>query len=86
MNQNGPPIQSFIVKVWIEEAEGARGVTRWEGHITHVPSGERSYVRSLDDITFFIMQHLAAMGAKFAIAWRIRGVLRRHKLPAQPSG
>jgi len=56
--------QSFIIKFWLEEAtEGERRAV-WRGHITHVPSGERRYVRSLDDILDFISPYLEAIGGE----------------------
>lgn len=63
---------SFIVKIWLEEvAEGARQAV-WRGHITHVPSGERRYLKDLGDISDFIMSYLQEMGVKSGILWRIR--------------
>jgi len=68
MSEEGPATaastpQSFIIKFWLEETtEGSRPIA-WRGHITHVPSGERRYVRSLDDILDFISLYLEAMGA-----------------------
>lgn len=69
--------QSFIVRVWVEErAEGAsRGV--WRGHITHVPSGERRYLKNLDEIGDFIASYLETMGVKPGIRWRMRRWLKR---------
>jgi hypothetical protein len=67
---------SFIVKVWLEEGAKAGQVT-WCGHITHVPSGERRYLRDLDDITTFIAAYLERMGVKPGIRWRIRQWLKR---------
>jgi hypothetical protein len=69
--------QSFIVRVWVEErAEGAsRGV--WRGHITHVPSGERRYLKSLDEIGDFVASYLKTMGVKPGIRWRMRRWLNR---------
>ena len=40
-------VHSFIVKLWLEEAG-------WHGQITHVPSGERRYLKDLRDIVTFI--------------------------------
>jgi hypothetical protein len=45
---------SFIVKVWLEETAEASGQTIWRGHVTHVHSNKRRYVKSLDDIAAFI--------------------------------
>ena len=69
--------QSFIVRVWVEErAEGAsRGV--WHGHITHVSSGQRRYLKSLDEIGDFIASYLETMGVKLRIRWRVRRWLKR---------
>jgi hypothetical protein len=55
---------SFIVKVWLEApAEGAQPAV-WRGHITHVPSGRRRYLRDLATIAAFIRPYLAEMGVK----------------------
>jgi hypothetical protein len=68
--------QSFIVRVWVEEraAEGGQGT--WRGHITHVPGGERRYLKNLDEIGDFISPYLEAMGVKLGIRWRMRYWLR----------
>ena len=62
----------FIVRIWLEETAGASGQATWRGHITHVPSGERQYLESLDDIILFITPYLAGMGVKPGISWKIR--------------
>jgi hypothetical protein len=64
--------QSFIVKVWVEDsAEGtSRGV--WHGHITHVASGKRHYLKDLNEIRDFITPHLEEMGVKLERRWRVR--------------
>lgn len=56
---------SFIVKVWLEETAAEAGRATWRGHITHVPSGERRYLKDLDDITSFIVPYLESMGVEF---------------------
>ena len=68
--------QSFIVKVWVEErAEGAyQGL--WRGHITHVSSSRRRYLKNLDEIGDFIAPYLEAMGVKPAMRWRMRRWLK----------
>ena len=72
-----PDARSFIVKVWVEEraAEGGKGV--WRGHITHVPSGERRYLKNLGEIEDFIAPHLEEMGVKLGMRWQLRRWLRR---------
>jgi hypothetical protein len=69
--------QSFIVKVWVEDAaaRGGRGV--WHGHITHVPSGKRHYMKNLDEIQDFIAPHLEDLGVNLGLRWRIRRWLKR---------
>ncbi len=69
--------QSFIVRVWVEERaeEGDRGT--WRGHITHVPGGERRYLKNLDEIGDFIAPYLEAMGVKLGMRWRMRRSFRR---------
>ncbi len=64
--------QSFIVRVWVEERaeKGDRGT--WRGHITHVPGGERRYLKNLDEIGDFIAPYLEAMGVKLGMRWRMR--------------
>ncbi len=72
-----PTSQSFIVKVWVDErAEGtSQGV--WHGHITHVSSGKRHYLKNLDEIRDFITPHLEEMGVKLEKSWRARRWLKR---------
>jgi hypothetical protein len=57
-----PYVHSFIVKVWIEGP--AQGVDRanWRGHVTHVPGGERRYLKDLGDIIDFIAFYLEQIG------------------------
>ena len=55
----------FIVKIWLEESAEEAGQATWRGYITHVPSGQRRYLQSLDDIILFIKPYLEAMGAEF---------------------
>ncbi len=56
--------QSFIIKIWLEEADEETGRGLWRGHITHVPSGERRYLQDLDAILLFIKPYLKTMGVK----------------------
>ena len=55
-DQVAPKSESFIVKVWAEDA------ATWRGHVTHVISGRRRYVQYLDDIPTFIAPYLTALG------------------------
>ncbi len=60
-NQDTPEIQSFIIKLWLEGPLDESSEERWRGRITHVPSGTRRYLRSLDDVLIFIRSHLDSM-------------------------
>ena len=54
--------QPFFVRIWLEEgANGAHPAT-WRGHITHVPSGKRRYLKDLDEIARFIKPYLEQIG------------------------
>jgi hypothetical protein len=53
---------SFIVRIWRERLEPEGQRVTWRGHITHVPSGERRYLRHLDDLAAFIVPYLERMG------------------------
>lgn len=69
--------QSFIIRIWVEEytEESDQGV--WRGHITHVSSGRRRYLKDLDEIGDFIAPYLEAMGIRPGIYWRVRCWLKR---------
>jgi hypothetical protein len=69
--------QSFIVKIWLEEPSGAVGNTVWRGHITHVPDGERRYLRKLSDIKDFIQPYLGDANVQRGRRFRLGAWLRR---------
>jgi hypothetical protein len=56
---------SFVVKIFLEDTGDDKHKVEFHGHITHVPSGDRSYFRSLSSILVFIMRHLRSMGIRF---------------------
>lgn len=69
--------QSFIIKVWIEDRAGPTDRGVWRGRITHVPSYEHRYLKSLSEIEDFITPYLEVMGAKPDIRWRLGHWLKR---------
>jgi hypothetical protein len=77
MDSLEPDAQSFIVKVWVEDGNGEAGQTVWRGHITHIPSHERRYLKSLDEIEDFIAPYLVEMGVKLGMRWRLRPWFKR---------
>ena len=62
---------SFIVKVWLEEANEATGRVLWRGHITHVPDGARRYVEDFEGINDFINLYLNVMDVEFGPSRRV---------------
>jgi hypothetical protein len=76
MNSTDPLVHSFIVKVWVEERAGLRR-KGWHGHVTHVPGGERRYLRDLDDIADFVAPYLEGADARVGLCRRLRLWLAR---------
>lgn len=70
-------MQSFIIKLWIEKASEQGGAANWRGYITHVPGGERRYLKDLSEITAFITPHLQGLGVRVGVWWRVRSWLGR---------
>lgn len=54
MSELDSRIHSFIVRVWLEDLSKDAGHSHWRGHITHVPTGEKRYLRELGDIARFV--------------------------------
>lgn len=63
-------IQSFIIKLWFEDARQDGGLVTWRGQITHVPSGTHKSVQTLEEIASFILSYLEHMGVR--VDWRSR--------------
>jgi len=63
---------AFVIRLWLEEAAGF-GQSLWRGHITHVPSGERQYLLSLDDVRTFMAIHVpgVSLGTPRAFLYRL---------------
>ncbi len=75
-----PTTQSFIVKVWVEESAVGSNQGVWRGHITHIPSGKRCYLKNLNEIRDFIAPHLEKMGVKLDTSWRIARWFKRLRM------
>ena len=71
-------VHSFIVKLWVEGSDEA-GKALWHGYITHVPGGERLYLKRLSDISDFIASYLGETGKKVKSLSRFRQWLRQLK-------
>lgn len=70
MDQPEEQTHSFIIRLWLEEWQDEKDSVMWRGHITHVASGERRYLQTLDGITAFIGPYLGKMGVP--LKWRER--------------
>jgi hypothetical protein len=58
-------VQSFIVKLWLDDGARRKGMKGWHGHITHVPSGERRYLKELQDIVTFVKPYVGDVDTTF---------------------
>ncbi len=70
---------SFIIKIWVEEAPEKKGRVVWHGSINHVPSGQRRHFTKLKDISLFILPYLQTMGVKPPWWWRIQQRFKQRK-------
>ena len=70
-------VHSFIIKLCIEAGSEVADTASWRGHITHVPSGRRGYLKDLHEITAFIAPYLEAQGVRVGPWRRVRHWLRR---------
>jgi hypothetical protein len=77
MDETLSEAQSFIVRVWVEETAEGAGQGVWRGHITHVSSGRRRYLKNLGEIGDFIAPYLGMMGVRLGVRWRLRCWLGR---------
>ena len=79
-----PSVHSFIIKLWFEQAsEDAADSTTWHGHITHVPGGERAYLKDLGGATDFITTYLEASGVRVSAPRRFAHWFRRFRPSAR---
>lgn len=65
-------IHSFVLKFWLEEGREEAERTLWRGHITHVASGVRQYVTTLDSIAAFVAPYLKGSKPSGDKRWRLR--------------
>ena len=73
---------AFVVRLWLEPREIEDAQPEWRGVIEHVPSGERRYLRDLDDIALFISSYAPGAVGKFQHSrsfhqWLKRLILKR---------
>jgi hypothetical protein len=71
LDDESPPIRSFVVKVWAEETASPRRDASWRGYVTHVGTGERLYLRNLVQVTSFIAPRLVEIGGRLDARTRL---------------
>jgi hypothetical protein len=72
-------VQTFVLRIWLEDTQDDAGRTVWRGHITDVGNGERRYVQDLDGIVAFLVPRLELLGARIGFRWRVRGWLKQRQ-------
>lgn len=75
--------QAFLVRIWSEPREIEHARPEWRGMVEHIPSGQRRYVKSLDELAAFIASYLASMGVKLEAYWRLRQWLKQWQTPTK---
>lgn len=58
----GTNLSVLILRLWKEERENDANPAVWRGMIEDVNSGERVYVKNMDEIMLLIRQHIEEMG------------------------
>jgi hypothetical protein len=75
---------SFVIRIRKEPSAYAAAGLGWSGQITHVPSGDQRYVKSMDEIRSFIALYLDDDERQVGLLRRLRHWLaRRRLLPPQ---
>lgn len=62
----------FIVRIWSEPREIKYAPPEWRGVIEHVASGDRQYLKNLNEILEFVTPYLATMGVKLPLLLRFK--------------
>jgi hypothetical protein len=75
----GSSVQSFVIRIWIEETAEEAGEVTWRGHITHTVNGERHFFMNLNELSTFIWPYLIEMSAKPPIRYRINLWLKNQR-------
>lgn len=62
---------TFILRFWHEPRILKDAEPIWRGVIEQVPTGQRRYVKDLDEIVLFIILYMREMGVVFSWRWRL---------------
>ena len=77
MDTSESKVHSFIVKLWLDETDEESGKPVWHGYITHVPDGERRYLKKLSEVVDFIKRYLDDAVTERGLMARLRLRFRR---------
>lgn len=77
MDLSESTLHSFIIKLWLEADCSKSEPNVWRGYITHVPTGERRYLKRLSDITDFVQEYLDDRRGRKDLRSRARNWLKR---------
>jgi hypothetical protein len=66
----------FIIRIWAEPREIEQATPEWRGLIEYVPTGQKYYFKSLDEMVAFIGSYTDSMGMKPGLRWRLQRWLR----------
>jgi hypothetical protein len=67
-----PRTVSFVVKITVDDCVGEPDEIAWHGMVTHVPSGEKRYVKNLAEMEHYIAAHLERLGVPLEAVQRSR--------------
>jgi hypothetical protein len=56
------PIQSFVIRIWLEEISEGSGESVWRGHITHVETKKRIHFTRPEQIAEIVASYMDEMG------------------------
>jgi len=49
---------AFVIRLWAEGRDKARGTAEWRGWVEHVRDGQRHYFRDVSEISRIVASHL----------------------------
>ena len=58
MNPNRDNNHAFIIRFWLEQRELDDARPIWRGVVEHVASGEKLYLKNIEDVKQFIVSYL----------------------------
>ncbi|HEY2962159.1 MAG TPA: hypothetical protein VGJ37_07055 [Pyrinomonadaceae bacterium] len=77
MDTSESKVHSFIVKLWLDETADKSRKPAWHGYITHVPDGERRYLKRLSEMVDFVKRYLDDAVTEPGVMARLRSRFRR---------